>query len=109
MPCGIIIGNLSRGRLCCLEHFLELVEPRAACRRVQALLCCLFLKAVHGGMGPCTLPGQLEILLGFALTGVGGLVRIVSIPRQEIQDSNSKFCPLTFRSTTSPPLTAHLK
>ena len=45
------------------------------------LLCYLVLYAVYGGMGPCALPGQLEILLlGLALTGVGGLVCLVSIP-----------------------------
>jgi hypothetical protein len=78
------------------------------------LLCYLVLYAVYGGMGPCALPGQLEILLlGLALTGVGGLVCLVSIPMvgpsQEIQSKDSKFCPLTFRSNTSPPLTTLLE
>jgi hypothetical protein len=47
----------------------------------MGLLCIVVQFVVYGGMGPCALPGQLEILLlGIAFTGIGGSISLVSLP-----------------------------
>ena len=44
-------------------------------------LCFAAIYGVYGGLGPCALPGQLELLLlGIGLTGIGALVCLISLP-----------------------------